>query len=250
MSEDASTTSKDPSKISKKKNSGTNSDFKQQPRKGSKDYQVYFEAKGSEKPSKDQSNTGKGAAGSTNLDEHQGQKNSNKQKSHAKNRKESRDQGWKKKYPRVSKELIIEFYLKAPLYTDIDELVSTCSQLFVKDKQIPVNNEDNQLDPSEGLILKANYPPPAHNATHGSSNPTAHTSTHAPVNQSTEVPPTTTANVNTNNVTNTTTNAPTTGFVRSAMPTAPSSTKTTELSEAPVNLNDPIQGNKVIEIVD
>ena len=250
MSEDPSTISKDPNKVSKKKNSGTSSDFKQQPRKGSKDYQVYFEAKGSEKPSKDQSNTGKTTSASTNQDEHQGPKNPNKQKSHAKNRKESRDQGWKKKYPRVSKELIIEFYLKAPAYADIDELVSTCSQLFVKDKLIPVNKEDNHFDPNEGLILKNSYPPITHNASQGHSNPTAHASTHASANQPNDAATTTTANVNTNNVTNTTTNAPTTGFVRSTMQAAPSSTKSTEISEAPVNLNDPIQGSEASEIVD
>lgn len=168
MSDDRSNLDKDFNKKPKKKPSGQGSDFKQQPKKGGKDPQVYFEPKGSEKVQKDQQGTAKGPHSSSNLDE-TGNKptkgdnyasGSYKPKTYTRSRKESRDQIqtlFKRKHAKVSKETILEYYEKAPVNKEIEELIPGNNQLFVKDKQSPVNGEEFDLDPNDGLIPKNSH---------------------------------------------------------------------------------------------
>ena len=247
MSEEHSNVDKKPGK----KGSGSGSDIKPQPKK-SKDFQVHYEAKGNEKGPKDQSSAHKGNP--PHQDDQHGSHGSNKPKSHTKNRKESASHTggtWKRKHPKVSKDIILEFYAKAPISQEVDELIASCAQLFVKDKQNPVNQEDNHLDPNEGLVPKNAYAPTTASGSTTSTTATSLTSlsgTTASTTTSSTAP--TTSNLPANQNVSTTA-APTTATTESKPTTqapvaTPSTTTTT--TAAPANTSgtlDPIQGKNL-----
>jgi hypothetical protein len=174
MSDDNTTFDKDPNRKPKKKQGGGQPDLKTQPapKKGSKDYQVYFEPKSGEKPPKEQLQANKANApveGQGNNNDRNARQD--KQKGHRNPRKESRDQtpgALRRKYPRVPKKFILELYHKTSISRDIEHLLSISNQLFVKDKQVPANEESFDLDPNEGLL--ANPPKTSYSSSTTTSN--------------------------------------------------------------------------------
>lgn len=179
MSEDNTNFDKDPNRKPKKKSGSGHSDLKTQPaqKKGSKDYQVYFEPKSGEKPSKEQLSANKANP------PHEGQGDNNgrnarqdKPKSNRNPRKESRDQTpgtLRRKYPRVPKKFILELYNKTTISRDIEHLLSISNQLFVKEKQVPANEESFDLDPNDGLLANPAKPSYSSSATTSNTNSTA-----------------------------------------------------------------------------
>jgi len=179
MSDDNTSFDKDPNRKPKKKSGSGHSDLKTQPpvKKGSKDYQVYFEPKSGEKPSKEHFSANKANPPYEGQGDNNGRNvRQDKPKSHRNPRKESRDQTpgtLRRKYPRVPKKYILELYQKTTISRDIEHLLSISNQLFVREKQDPANEESFDLDPNDGLL--ANPPKPSYS----SSATTSHTNSTA-----------------------------------------------------------------------
>jgi len=232
MSDEHSNFDKDPNKKPKKKNEGAQSTYQQQPQKKPhkpKDYQVLFEPKSSEKPLKDQQPPNKSNPQPSSKEEYsnKGSKQENqpphKPKQHKPSNKESREQASgsaRRKYDKISKNTILEFYHRAQPLEDLGNLLTLSSQLFIKEKQTPVNEEVFELDPNEGLMPKFSHPSTANTSTTSSTQSVTQpiitqTATTTTVNNTTPV--VSNSNTNTLNNTNNNSNASSTGNVEKPM---------------------------------
>lgn len=245
MSDDNTTFDKDPNRKPKKKQGSGQPELKTQPapKKGSKDYQVYFEPKSGEKPPKEQLQANKANApveGQGNNNDRNARQD--KQKGHRNPRKESRDQtpgALRRKYPRVPKKFILELYHKTSISRDIEHLLSISNQLFVQDKQVPANEESFDLDPNEGLL--ANPPKTSYSSSAATSNTnstatsitTTSTTQPAPVTSNTTTTSSSTVPASTSSTGNTSSNP--TG-------NAPTGQKPMDMFDFSQQKLDPIQG--------
>lgn len=245
MSEGHSNFDKDPSKKHKKKPEGGQTNYKQPQKKGGKDYQVQFEPKGNENPQKDHPPSTKPNPPHSKHEEYptKGQKQENyqsyKSKNYKSDKKTSRDQAispWKRKHPKIPKSFILKIYQQAPTNKEIDSLVSASNLLFVKEKQIPVNEENFELDPNEGLILRSNFV-----STASSSTATSTTTTTQPTPTGSKTTPVV---ANTTSTVNNTTPASTTSTTSTG-----NTGKPLEMFDFAQERPDPIQGNNSLLIL-
>ena len=175
MSEDPSS-DKDYSKRPKRRGGGNAGgppyDSRQSGKKGpSKDYQVYYESKGYDKSSKEQSGPSKGNYNNSYDDygprqpRQDNYSTSYKPKPHQKQQRrpgpEPGSNFWRKKATKISKESILESSARVAPHIEIEEWVVDYRELFVKEIQSPVNDELTQLDPNDGLLAKTTRAPGA-----------------------------------------------------------------------------------------
>lgn len=238
MSEEHSNFDKDPNKRPKKKSDAAQPNYQQHPQKKppkTKDYQVLFEPKSSEKPSKDQQSSNKSNPQPSSKEEHinKGPKQENqpphKPKQHKPYNKDSSEQpsgSSKKRHRKISKSTLLEYYPKAQPLEELGNLLNISSQLFIKEKQAPVNEERFDLDPNEGLVARFGHISTANTSTTSSTQ----SITQPPLTQTSQ--PTITGN-NTN---------PPVSHISSSTSNANVTEKPMEMFDFSKERNDPIQG--------
>lgn len=203
MSEDNSNLDRDYNKRTKKRGGGpggTTTDYKQNKRGPNKDYQVYYDPKGYDRPPKDQSaGPNKGNYNSNYEDygnrpprndrndkydrndkNYQNDRNDRNQdydsrpyrkdnygpykpQGQSRPRPKGPDQGgnfWRKKATKIARDTVLETYARIGAHSQIKEWATNYSELFIKERQPPVNDEVFQLDPNDGLMAKTNRGPP------------------------------------------------------------------------------------------
>ncbi len=136
--------------------------------RNNKDYQVYYDQKGDDK-SRYQSGQNKGNY-SSNYDDYGNKPPRNdrydnsgnyrpKPHNNPRQKRTGQDQGpnvWRKKTSKISRDSILESFSRVEKHNEIDDWTNNYKELFVSERQQPVNEEVFQLDPNEGLIAKTN----------------------------------------------------------------------------------------------
>jgi len=170
MSDDHSNLDKNLSKFQKKRGGGgPPNDYKQPKRNHNKDYQVLYESKGYEKGPRDQTGPGKGNY-SPAYDDYgsKASRNDNYQSYKPKphNVRQRAPNVWRKKTNKVARDTILETFSRVEQHKDIEKWLKDFQELFVKERQPPVNDDVFQLDPNEGLMAKTSRAPPTGGITH------------------------------------------------------------------------------------